>query len=291
MNKVVEHPAIGLQGATCSGCSVSVLNGLAPSVKNLLIDELVPGKHVSLRFHATVMAGQGAPAVKVLESAAGGPDAGFILIVEGSVQTGEGGLYCRVGEKGEEEIPFADWVERLARKASVAIGLGNCGAFGGIPACAPNPTGAMGVGEFLKLRGVDTPVVNIGGCPPHPDWVLGTIGMVLLGMKLDLDDLGRPKAFFGKLVHDNCPRRGWFDTGRFARKFGDEGCLYELGCKGPMTYSDCPTRHWNSGTNWVIGAGAPCNGCVEPRFFDKFAPLYEKVTQERMCAFRVKRTG
>jgi hydrogenase small subunit len=149
----------------------------------------------------------------------------------------------------------------------------------------------MGVGEFLKLRGVDTPVVNIGGCPPHPDWVLGTIGMVLLGMKLDLDDLGRPRAFFGRLVHDNCPRRGWFDTGRFARKFGDEGCLYELGCKGPMTYSDCPTRHWNSGTNWVIGAGAPCNGCVEPRFFDKFAPLYEKVTQERMCAFRVKRTG
>ncbi|HID85768.1 MAG TPA: hypothetical protein EYP55_00110, partial [Anaerolineae bacterium] len=65
---------------------------------------------------------------------------------------------------------------------------------------------------------------------------------------------------------------------KFAQKFGDEGCLYELGCKGPVTYADCPLRLWNNGTNWCIGNGAPCMGCVESGFPDVVSPLYKKIT-------------
>lgn len=292
MSETVEHGAVWLQGAGCSGCSVSLLNGLSPSVKNLLIDEIVPGQHVSLRFHATVMAGQGAPAVSVLEAAESGPDDGFILLLEGSVQTAEGGIYCTIGETAEgEHLTLADTAEKLGRKASLAIAIGTCAAYGGLPAAEPNPTGAMGLAEFFKERGVETPVVNIPGCPSHPDWIVGTIGMVLLGLTPEVDDVGRPKAFFGKLIHDNCPRRGYFDTGRFAKHFGDEGCLYELGCSGPYAYADCPNRQWNSGTNWPIKGGAPCMACVEPKFWDKYAPLYQKITEERMERFKVKRSA
>lgn len=62
-----ETPVIWLQGAGCTGCSVSVLNSVSPSIKNTLIDEVIPGKHVNLRFHPTVMAGAGDGIIEVLE--------------------------------------------------------------------------------------------------------------------------------------------------------------------------------------------------------------------------------
>ena len=39
-----EYPVLWVQGATCTGCSVSVLNSESPSVKNVLVDEVIPGK-------------------------------------------------------------------------------------------------------------------------------------------------------------------------------------------------------------------------------------------------------
>jgi hydrogenase small subunit len=121
--------------------------------------------------------------------------------------------------------------------------------------------------------------------------MVGTVAHVLLkGLPSaqELDDHKRPKAFFGRLVHDNCPRRGYFDGGRFARHTGDEGCLYEIGCKGPHSYADCPTRQWNNGVNWCIGAGAQCIGCVEPDFHDRFAPLFQKIDEKGLERLKIK---
>jgi len=127
--------------------------------------------------------------------------------------------------------------------------------------------------------------VNVPGCPPHPDWFVGTVAGVLLnGLPgpEELDEHKRPKAFYGKLIHENCPRRAYFEEGKFARKFGDPGCLNELGCKGPVTYADCPLRLWNHGTNWCIGSGGSCIGCVEPGFPDLLAPFYQKLTDDAL---------
>ena len=289
MSSTKELPAIWIQGAGCSGCSVSVLNGVAPDIAAALLDEIVPGTHLNLRFHPTVMAGSGEPAVKILGDTPRDLEGGYVLVVEGGVQTAEDGAFCHVGERDGRGIPFTEHVEKLASKAMAVIALGDCAAFGGVPSVAPNPTGSVGVSKFLASRGVNTPVVNIGGCPPNPDWFLGTVAHVLLRGVPGADELdpwGRPRLFYGKLVHDNCQRRAWFDTGRFAKKPGDEGCLYLLGCKGPMTYADCPDRLWNAGTNWCVGAGAPCTGCAEARFFDRFGPVYEKVTDERLERLR-----
>jgi hydrogenase small subunit len=132
----------------------------------------------------------------------------------------------------------------------------------------------------MEERKISTPLINVPGCPPHPDWFVGTVAQVLLSGLPDtehLDDYLRPRAFFGQLIHENCPRRAWFDEGKFAKHPGDEGCLYELGCKGPITYADCPTRRWNAAVSWCIGAGGPCAGCTQPEFPDVVAPLYEKI--------------
>jgi len=99
----------------------------------------------------------------------------------------------------------------------------------------------------------------------------------------ELDTLLRPKIFFGSTVHEHCPRRAYFDEGKFAKKLSDPGCLLELGCKGPVTHADCSLRLWNGGVNWCIGVGSPCHGCVEPGFPDVLAPLYEKLDEATLA--------
>ncbi|RKY43797.1 MAG: hypothetical protein DRP80_04225 [Candidatus Omnitrophota bacterium] len=118
--------------------------------------------------------------------------------------------------------------------------------------------------------------------PPHPDWFLGTISALLLEKNLELDDLLRPKLFFSQLIHENCPKRADFDKGKFAKNLSQEGCLYQLGCKGHFTYADCPLREWNEGINWCIKAGSPCLGCTEPGFPDFNSPFYEKTRLETL---------
>lgn len=277
---VNEIPVVWLQTAACTGCSVSLLNSASPTVRNLLIDQVVPGFHINLRFHATLMAGAGEPAIEVLEETAKEKKDGYILVVEGAIPTATDAVYGAIGERDGKPVSMEDRLVELARDAQAILAVGTCASFGGIPAAAPNPTGCKPVSKILEAKGISKPLVNIPGCPPHPDWFVGTVASIILnGLPKagDLDDNLRPLAFYGKLIHENCPRRAYFDEGKFAKKPGDEGCLYELGCKGPITYSDCPLRRWNNGTNWVIGAGAPCNGCTQPEFPDLVAPFYEKL--------------
>ncbi len=276
---VEEIPVLWLQLASCTGCSVSALNSLSPSIRNVLVNEVVPGKHVSLRYHTTVMGGAGDQAMKVIEDTARNKK-GYVLVVEGAIPLKEDGVHCQIGERGGKGISALEHTSRLGSDAMAVLALGTCAAYGGIPSASPNPTGSVGVGEVFDRHGIKTPVINIPGCPSHPDWFIGTIASVLIsGLgSVKLDHIGRPVAFFGQNIHENCPRRGHFDAGRFAKGISEPYCLYELGCKGPVTNSDCPSRRWNASTNWCIGAGAPCIGCTEQGFPDAMSPLYNKVS-------------
>jgi len=275
-----EHSIIWLQGATCTGCAVSVLNSVAPNARNLLVDEVIPGHHLNLCFLPTVMAGAGDVAMGALNDTYTNKKGEYLLVVEGSVPTADGGVYCSVGEDGDTPIAFVDLVEKVAKDALAVICLGTCASYGGIFGAKPNPTGCIGVGKFFEQRGIGTPHVNVPGCPPHPDWFVTTVATLLLGgipAADHVDDDGRLLSIYGQLVHENCQRRAYFDEGKFAKHFGDEGCLYELGCKGPVTYADCPIRLWNNGTNWCVGSGGPCAGCTQPEFPDLVSPLYKKL--------------
>lgn len=261
-------PVIWIQGGSCSGCSVSLLNTVHPNIEQVLLEV------ISLRFHQTVMAAAGDLAIQeaLFKTVEENPKK-FILVVEGAVATGADGLFCISGEKDGHHITFEELVKEVGSQAQAILNFGTCSAFGGIPATPPNPTKCKPVSEIVK----NVPIVNVPGCPPHPDWMVGTIAHVLLYGIPELDSFGRPKMFFSGIIHDNCPRRQYFDNAIFAKTFGDPGCLLELGCKGPIAHCDSTTRLWNDGVNWCIKAGAPCIGCTEPEF--PGWPIYERIPE------------
>lgn len=264
-----KPPVIWLQGGSCSGCSVSLLNSVAPEIAEVLTGV------ISLKFHQTIMAAAGEQAMNVLRDAKKNYRGEYVLIVEGTVPVGAGGKYATLGEKGEKPITFLEWVKELAGGAKAVLAVGSCAAFGGIPAGKPNPTGSLPVNKVVS----GVPVVNISGCPSHPDWVLGTVVHLLKYGLPELDAAGRPKMFYGRCIHDICERRTEFDKGKFATHLSGMGCLYKLGCKGPMSFADCPTRKFNNGANWCVGANSPCLACVEPGFPDVAEPFFVKIAE------------
>ncbi|EPR42214.1 hydrogenase (NiFe) small subunit HydA [Desulfovibrio sp. X2] len=254
-----------LHCAECTGCSESVLRAVQP----IMIDDLILDT-ISLDYHETLMAAAGEKAEEALHSAINNPD-GFICVVEGAIPMKDGGIYGKVAGK-----TMYDLVAEVAPKAKAVIAIGNCANFGGVQAAKPNPTGAKGVNDAFKDKGIKA--INIGGCPPNPYNFVGAVVLYLQGKKIELDEYSRPLAFYGETVHDHCPRQKYFDQGMFAPSFDSEEarkgyCLYELGCRGPYTFNNCPTVKFNQ-TNWPVEAGHPCIGCSEPNFWDAMSPFY-----------------
>jgi NiFe hydrogenase small subunit HydA len=209
-----------------------------------------------------------------------------VLVIEGTPQIGappggSAGDYCTIGERDGKPVNAYELLQKLAAKASYVISVGQCSAFGGIPAGKGNLTHAVPVTEALKAAGVTTknPVINLAGCPAHPDWTLITLASVLQGFTPDLDDLGRPTAFFSHIIHDGCPRRGAYGRGEFAQTFDDPtGCFWKLGCKGPITNSACAVTKWNGGISFCTQGGPMCWGCMHPSFPDPpSSPFFSQV--------------
>jgi hydrogenase small subunit len=273
-------PVIWLQGQGCTGCSVSILNTTHPAIAEVLL------KVIGLQFHPTVMGGEGETAVGNLFNTAKNNKGKFFLAVEGSIPTEAEGKYCIVAEYGHKEYTMTDMVKNLAPDAAAVLAVGTCAAFGGIPAAEGSATGAKSVAAFLKENNIASPVVNLGGCPPHPDWIVGTIVLALklieekglaggLGEVVKvLDADGRPKPFYGNNVHENCPYLKSYEDGKMCAAFTKKnGCRYDLGCKGPVSACDSYERGWNGGVNWCV-ANAVCIGCTEKDFPDGKSPFY-----------------
>ncbi|UCE84775.1 MAG: hydrogenase small subunit [Deltaproteobacteria bacterium] len=265
---VAEIPVIWMATGACSGCSVALLNTASPTIQEVLLDPVLPGLHLSLGFHSTVMAASGELAMQALETIAREHRGAYVLVVDGVTAAADDGLYCRIGERDGRPVTAYERVVELGGDALAVLAVGACAAFGGIPAAAPNPTQGLSIGELFQREGIAVPYVNIPGCPPHPDWIVGTIATLLLaGVDgLALDEHHRPAPFFAERIHDRCQYRGNFERGEFAERFGEHGCLLKLGCKGPITRADCPVRKFNNGTSWCCEAGHPCIGCCHPDF-------------------------
>ncbi|MFC1986734.1 oxidoreductase, partial [Chloroflexota bacterium] len=171
---VKEIPLVWLAASGCTGCSISLLNSASPTIKNLLIDQIIPGVHINLRFHQTIMAGAGEQAIGVLEDTAKEKKGSYVLAVDGAIPTGSKASYCVMGERNGKPVTMEARLEELARDALAVLAIGTCASFGGIPAAAPNPSNAQPVSKVLKAKGITKPLINIPGCPPHPDWIVGT---------------------------------------------------------------------------------------------------------------------
>ena len=273
-------PVFWVQGQGCTGCSVTLLNSTHPSIADVLL------KIISLEFHPTVMAAEGEGAYEHMMRVAEKFKGKFIFAVEGAVPVAHDGKCCVVAEADHHEVTMTEVTKVLAANAAAVLAVGTCAAYGGIPAGKGNETGAMGVSAFLKKEGIPAPVINIPGCPPHPDWMVGTLALLLDAMKRKgtegsvleimrgLDDVGRPKVFYPN-THLTCPYLSSFEDGIFSPFMTDKkGCRFELGCRGPWSGCDSATRKWNGGVNWCI-ANATCVGCTSPNFPDGMSPFYE----------------
>ncbi len=252
-------PVVWLEMQDCAGCSEALTRSHSPSLVDLVLNK------ISVEYHETLSAAAGAQAEENKQAVMKKYAGQYVLVVEGSIPTANDGMYCTIGGR-----TALDLLQEAASGAAAIISTGNCAAFGGLPKAKPNPTGAKGVWEIIKGK----PVVNIPGCPAIPEVFTGTLAQfIVFGTLPALDGLNRPKTFYGNTIHDRCLRRPFYEAGKFAESFDDEGarqgwCLYKLGCKGPTTYNACATIKWDAGLSFPVQSGHPCLGCSQPDFWD-----------------------
>lgn len=263
-------PVIWVEYQSCSGDSEAFLRSNQPTAAEIILDV------ISLEYSEVVMAAAGHQAEKAKWDAMEKYKGKYLLIVEGAIPTGDGGVFCTVG--GESAMESA---KKLIKNAAATITVGTCASYGGIPAAKPNPTTAVGVRDLVP----GATIVNLPGCPVNADNLTATLVHFLTFGKLPaVDALGRPKFAHGKRIHDNCERRAHFDAGQYAESFDDAGhrqghCLYKLGCKGPEAFHNCPTVRYNEGTSWPVMAGHGCIACASPSFWDTMSPFYRRLPQ------------
>jgi hydrogenase small subunit len=267
LQKTEKPILIWLEFQDCAGNTESFLRASRPTAADALLDVL------SLDYHETVMAAAGEQSKANRDRAVKERPGGYIAIVEGSIPTGANGAYCTIG--GESAVDIA---RSVCGNAAATIAIGTCAAFGGLPAAAPNPTGALSVADAVP--GVRN-LINLPACPANVENLTELVVYYLTFKRWPaLDQYRRPLFAYGKSIHDNCERRAHYDAGQYVEAWGDAGhqaghCLYRMGCKGPVAFQNCPVVKWNGGTNWPIGCGHPCIGCSEPNFWDTMTPFYK----------------
>ena len=267
LSKARRPSVIWLSFQECTGCTESLTRSHTPTLESLLFNA------ISLDYHHTLQAAAGHAAEQARLDAMRENAGKYLVVVDGSVPVELDGAYsCIAG------VTNLQMLQETARDAAAIVSVGTCASFGGIPAARPNPTGGVPVSEIIK----DKPIINVPGCPPIPVVITGVLVHYLtFGTIPELDALHRPKAFYGETIHDRCYRRPFYEQGKFAETFDDEGaragwCLYKLGCKGPTTYNACATTKWNGGVSFPIQSGHGCFGCSSPNFWDHgsfYAPL------------------
>jgi hydrogenase small subunit len=259
-------PVIWLHFQECTCCSESFIRTSHPIVADILLD------NISLNYTETLQAASGHMAEKSLHDTINDSHGEYILLVEGSVPMGNPG-YCMIGGRSSEDI-----LHEAAEGAAAVIAWGSCASNGCVQNANPNPTKATPIHKLIKNR-----VVRVPGCPPIGEVMAGVIVHYLtFGRLPELDNQGRPKAFYSRRVHDTCYRRPNYDAGLFVESWDDENarkgfCLYKMGCRGPVTYNACGVTKWNGGTSFPIQAGHGCIGCSEDNFWDN-GPFYQHLS-------------
>ncbi len=250
---------VWLELTGCSGNIISLLDGANPDFKYLI------SQMTYFIYNNSLSVSEGQSAMEQLFKVKGSD---YILAVEGAIATRNNGLYNIIGRLNGKPVTALEAVKTLGEEAAHVIAIGACATHGGFSAARPNPAGCVSVQSVLNRK-----VIQLPGCPCHPDWFMGTLAHILLYGEPELDSRNRPLLFYSTLIHDRCPRRSYFDRGIFAEKLGDKACMFKLGCRGPVTRIDCPIRQWNQYVNWPVEDDTPCIGCAQFGFPDRMEPF------------------
>ncbi len=279
-------------GLSCDGDSVALTAATQPSIEEIALGALPGLPKIAVHWPLIDFEcgpDQGADTfIEWFWKADRGELEPFVLVLEGSIPNEEingDGYFTGFGLKPDSTNPMTinDWIDKLAPKATIILCAGTCAAYGGIHAMAGNPTGAMGVPDYLgwdwkSKAGI--PIVCVPGCPTHPDNLSETILYLLyqaagLAPMIPLDDQLRPQWLFSATVHEGCDRGGYYEQGEFASTYDSPKCLVKLGCWGPVVKCNVPKRGWINGVGGCPNVGGICIGCTMPGFPDKFMPFMD----------------
>ena len=297
MSAPTEEPVVHIlwinAGLSCDGDSVALTAATQPSIEEIALGAL-PGLpkvavHWPLIDFDNGPVGSNNDFIEWFFKAERGELEPFVLVVEGSIPNEsikEEGYWAGFGTDPVtgQPIKTSEWLDRLARKATAIVAVGTCATYGGIHAMAGNPTGCMGLADYLGWdfrSAAGLPIVNVPGCPVQPDNFMETVTWLLyqaagLAPVIPLDDQLRPQWIFGKTVHEGCDRAGYYEQGDFANDYNSPKCLVKIGCWGPVVNCNVPKRGWMNGLGGCPNVGGICIGCTMPGFPDKFMPFMDQ---------------
>ncbi len=261
-----------LQSGGCGGCSLSLLNAEQPH-----LFEQLDLAGITLLWHPAFSEASTTEVIALFEAVRAGRRPLDIFCLEGSVMQGPNGT-GRFHMMAGTGRPMRDWIADFAAVARYTVAVGSCAAFGGMTAAGLNQVEAVGLqyqgdqpggllpADWRSSGGL--PVINVAGCPTHPEWVTETLALLAAGAlsRDDLDEYARPRSYTDHLVHHGCPRNEYYEYKASAEKPGDRGCMMEhLGCLGTQARADCNIRPWNGGGSCLKG-GYACINCTAPAF-------------------------
>jgi hydrogenase small subunit len=284
-----EVPVLWLTaGLSCDGETIAMTAATQPSIEDLVAGAIPWAPRV--RLHNHLLAPEvGDEFLRYFYQAAAGELGPFILVVEGSIpdETNKAeGYWATFGTDPESGQPITTctWIDRLAPMAWAIMAVGTCAAYGGIHAMEGNPTGCMGLPDYLgsdwkSSSGI--PVVCVPGCPTQPDNLTETLLYLLYQIvgrapMIPLDGNLRPTWLFDQTVHEGCDRGGYYEQGEFAETYGSRLCIVKLGCWGPVVQCNVGKRGWINGIGGCPNVGGICIGCTMPGFPDKFMPFMDQ---------------
>ena len=290
-------------GLGCDGDTISITAATQPSLEDILLGA-IPGLP-RVHLHNPVLAYENGDAfLKHFTDAEQGKLDPFVLVVEGSIpneKLNSEGYWAALGTDKEtgQPIPTCDWIDRLAPRAWGVVAIGTCATYGGIHAMAGNPTGCMGLPDYLGWQWqsrAGLPIVCVPGCPVQPDNFMETLLYLLhqaagLAPPIPLDDQLRPTWLFGSTVHEGCDRGGYYEQADFASAYGSPKCIVKLGCWGPVVQCNVGKRGWMNGIGGCPNVGGICIGCTMPGFPDKFMPFMDQPPGARLSSTAVSIYG
>ncbi|HEX8962318.1 MAG TPA: NADH:ubiquinone oxidoreductase [Rhodocyclaceae bacterium] len=255
-----------MQCGGCGGDTMSFLGAESPDVVELFGD-----LGIDVLFHPSLSTLSAKQQDDLIDDLIQGERALDILVVEGAVVRGPASTGMFDVRRGR---PKKDLITALAARAQFVVAAGTCASFGGIGADAEvqatglqfvrrQPGGLLGR-EFRSQAGL--PVINLAGCPCHPEVLAGALSALIAGQTLELDEFQRPLDWYGLTVHQGCTRNEYHEYRVEEWDFAQRGCLFfHKGCHGPLADGPCNKLLWNRRSS-KTRAGVPCFGCTSPDF-------------------------
>lgn len=247
---------------------MAVMGATTPGIEEVLLGQISGLPPLQL-IHPLTAFEAGNAYLNHLQQAAKGAYDPLIVVVEGTIfdatLAGEG-FFSGLGEVEGRPCTIADWLDQLAPQATAVVAIGTCASWGGVPAAAGNPTGAMSLTAYLGSDFCSTsglPIINIPGCAPPGENFIETLIYLLLHLDeqlpLELDEANRPMWLYHQKT--------------FPQPASIAIPIYQV---DTPVCCRVPENGWMNHVGGCANVGGICNGCTMPGFPDQYLTMSDE---------------